>query len=258
MTSGNVNCTKLPIPALWDDQSNRRCVQEYIQGCQSAKIEQFCHQGAVDHLNRNTNCDPPKKDFEYGMDFYLLCCNVCAKGKQAYLNRQNCKRDLPPNADLSQVIVQAEFENCCSSRATKGLRSTSDYDEDYFADEISVCTRFGCDHFCEELDYDKAACTCRSGFQLNRDGRKCDDIDECLNPALNICGPDERCSNLLGTYQCLKTDSSNGSLNGSLTDSAANVTTRNLAVRSQLNEQDEIQCKKNEYFDPHRNKCIGK
>lgn len=190
------------------------------------------------------------------MEFYSLCCSVCEKGRETYLKRQSCIRSLPLDAEMPQIIVQAEFENCCSSKAAKVLRSQEDYEEvDPFDENYSICTKSGCDHFCVEIDYNKAECSCRNGFQLNKDGRKCDDINECLSQ--NECLPNQKCNNLQGSYECLNVvlNSTNSSLDE----------TRKLNLRNKLNEThqifndtDSLQCKNGSYFDPHRNICIGK
>ena len=148
MNTGNVNCTQMPQPNLWNAQANRRCIDEYLKGCQLAKIEAFCHQGTADFL-RDGKCSPLNRTtYELGADYYDLCCSVCARGKETYLRKQSCKRDLPPDANLAQLFVQAEFENCCSYKATKGLRSVADYEE-AFDEDFNVCTKFGCEHFCQ-------------------------------------------------------------------------------------------------------------
>ena len=225
-----------------------------MKGCQLAKMEHFCQLGVSDHLKySNQKCEPLKREYELAMDFYVLCCNVCAKGKASYLNKQSCKPDVPLNAGMPEIIIQNQFEYCCSSKTTKGLRSLSDFEQedDYFdTEDVDICTKFGCDHFCREIDFNKAECSCRKGFELNRDRRKCDDIDECAL-RLNDCLPNvQACTNLPGTFECKE-------LVLNSTDPTNNET-KKLFLRNKLDaEEDEAQCKNGSYFDPHRNKCIG-
>ena len=252
MNTGNVNCTKQMTPDLWDEQINRRCIDEYRAGCQLARIENFCHLGSTDFL-RDGKCNSSTLPNEYGNGFYRLCCDACRQGRDAYLKRQPCKRDLPANANEPQQFVKAEFENCCSAKATKGLRSVGDYDE--FDEEINACTKFGCEHLCQEIDYDKAVCSCRSGFQLNKDGRSCLDVNECSHPGLNECSPAQVCINLPGSYQCSEIAQPANS-----TRSDSNET-RSLSLRGSPNEMANTknqECKEGSYFDPHRNFCVGK
>lgn len=249
----NANCTKMPLPNLWDQQANQRCVNEYVRGCQLAKIEAFCHQGASDFL-RDNKCNPQTSN-EFGADFYDLCCSVCAKGKQAYLAKQSCKRDLPSNANDAQLFVQAEFENCCSDNTTKSLRSAV---EDAFDEELNICDKYGCEHFCQEIDLNQVACTCRTGFRLANDGRRCVDIDECSHSSLNECSPSQACNNLPGSYECTELAQP---VNTTESQSSANETSRPLSLRESANEivdTKDPQCKEGSYFDPHRNTCVGK
>lgn len=247
-----MNCTKVSIPSLWDEKAEKQCTIEYINGCKQAKIKKFCKKGSNDYLsNRNVNCEPiQQSDSEYGMDFYSLCCNVCAAGKQAFLDKKSCKHDLPDNADKSQLIAEMEFENCCTSFVTNRLRSTNDHDEEYNEEESDICSKFACEHFCEELDFNLAACSCRIGYRLNSDNRKCDDIDECSDSSLNICGPNEQCKNLPGSFECVENITETKLIN------SLNQTRQ---IRNLNDEKDaKYNCNKNEYFDVHRNKCIGK
>lgn len=220
-----------------------------------AKIEKFCQQGANDLLkNESIKCEELKQPYEVGMDFYPLCCNICAKGREVYLNGGICKQDLPSNATLVDFIVKNEFENCCSSTAAKGLRSTGDFedDESKIYENLDFCQNYGCDHFCVEVDYHQALCSCRNGFALNADGKKCDDIDECLITP-NLCLPNQKCINLNGTYDC-----KNLELDQQYSIENQTNESRNLNLRSSFNDSQEDRECKDGYFDPHRNMCIGK
>jgi hypothetical protein len=46
-------------------------------------------------------------------------------------------------------------------------------------------------------------CMCNSGFKLAMSGKKCEDIDECMSPKLNKCGPNGACRNTVGGYECV-------------------------------------------------------
>ena len=45
---------------------------------------------------------------------------------------------------------------------------------------------------------------CRKGFEPDKYNRRCNDINECLDPSLNNCLSDERCINIEGDFRCEK------------------------------------------------------
>lgn len=57
-----------------------------------------------------------------------------------------------------------------------------------------------CSHHCHNSP-GRFACSCPPGYVLGRDGRSCEDLDECRwnNGG---CGPDRECLNTQGSYHC--------------------------------------------------------
>eukprot|EP01068_Selenidium_serpulae_P003386 Selendium_serpulae@DN3028_c0_g1_i1.p1 len=50
-------------------------------------------------------------------------------------------------------------------------------------------------------------CKCKPGFGPSASGKSCNDIDECLQPGLNLCDQaTARCRNLPGSYECVCKD----------------------------------------------------
>ena len=45
-------------------------------------------------------------------------------------------------------------------------------------------------------------CQCHPGFRLSESG-SCEDINECKENEIDICGKHGRCVNLVGTFECL-------------------------------------------------------
>lgn len=66
------------------------------------------------------------------------------------------------------------------------------------------CLALGCDFVCQG-DGESYACVCDSGFQLAKDGRSCEDVNECADrrqcPWENF-----RCDNLIGSFKCVCKD----------------------------------------------------
>lgn len=56
----------------------------------------------------------------------------------------------------------------------------------------------GCAHECRSGEL-QAICSCRNGYKLSRDGKNCDDIDECYN---GFAKCQHRCENTPGSFEC--------------------------------------------------------
>lgn len=53
----------------------------------------------------------------------------------------------------------------------------------------------------------KFECACKSGFAPSANGKSCEDIDECVQPQLNMCDPlTTVCRNFAGAYECICKD----------------------------------------------------
>jgi len=63
------------------------------------------------------------------------------------------------------------------------------------------CATNKCSYKCAMIN-NKPTCSCLSGFALATDGISCNDIDECSNPVLNMCGVKSKCTNTIGGYTC--------------------------------------------------------
>lgn len=89
---------------------------------------------------------------------------------------------LPPNIDRS---IASDVDECSSSALNK------------------------CDHTCENT-VAHYTCRCQKGYRLSGDGHSCVDIDECLGDETadgdlsGPCGPEQRCVNTAGGYECRK------------------------------------------------------
>lgn len=77
---------------------------------------------------------------------------------------------------------------------------------DFVVDIIDPCADMECDHLCIKDDSDTAVCGCHLGYELDQDGKTCNDIDECADPTLNLCDVNATCSNLDGGYTCICPD----------------------------------------------------
>jgi len=55
----------------------------------------------------------------------------------------------------------------------------------------------GCEHSCNDVSKGKVYCSCPSGYQLDSNGIKCKDVDECVESKCS-----ERCVNTPGSFHC--------------------------------------------------------
>ena len=91
-----------------------------------------------------------------------------------------------------------------------------------------------CDHVCTDKKYG-FDCSCYDGFQLSSakpKSGKCEDVNEC-DAGKTICGKNEFCSNLIGSYECLCED-------GFKKDVLKSISSSNFVGCVDINE-----CKKN-------------
>ncbi|KAK4337015.1 hypothetical protein RND71_043970 [Anisodus tanguticus] len=249
----NVNCTNQYKPDLWDKEIVNRCIEEYNKGCQLAQINKFCESGAKNNLENNeTICKIPNQPREFGIEYYKVCCEVCNKGKEAFSRKEICERILPTGSTIVDEITKKQFENCCNEHLERNLRKLEDFD-DNLGEELTACSKMNCEHFCDDLDFEKGICRCRSNYRLNENGKTCDDIDECLYE--NMCNKYQKCVNLPGTYECKDLI-----LNETISSNATTVSQKRSLLKNE-NEPENLEftidCK-NGYYDPHINSCVGK
>ncbi|XP_014665861.1 PREDICTED: signal peptide, CUB and EGF-like domain-containing protein 3, partial [Priapulus caudatus] len=57
----------------------------------------------------------------------------------------------------------------------------------------------GCAHMCQSQK-GKIMCSCRTGYHLAKDEKRCEDVDECSSEKSNIC--EQQCVNTQGNYRC--------------------------------------------------------
>ncbi|KAI1309315.1 hypothetical protein HDE_00175 [Halotydeus destructor] len=62
-----------------------------------------------------------------------------------------------------------------------------------------------CQHKCIDHD-EEMKCDCYPGYRLGQDGRQCDDVDECRNPA--ACPADQQCVNFVAASSASRTKES--------------------------------------------------
>ncbi len=86
----------------------------------------------------------------------------------------------------------------CGTPEEGGIRG---FDGGVTVPPAKTCAETTCDPnaTCQEMAAD-AICTCNAGFRGN--GARCDDIDECQDPALSGCSAQAECANRPGSFSC--------------------------------------------------------
>ena len=164
--------------------------------CVKQMQESVCAMGMSVAINGRT-CGV-KRSLYYGKDDHQECCYCCYLGMEAKRRNMGCR-----TSAVLGFPCQKSFSRCCllqdphpsgipnifgpiqSTAAPTTLRRT--------------CSSLGCSQSCVILR-GVPTCVCRSGFEINRNGRSCDDVNECARNG--TCGQNEICKNTYGSYQC--------------------------------------------------------
>ena len=190
----NFNCSQVPESSFFDDELTGKCNERYMLSCKIAKMTSYCNWGSSDlQFGRNGKCEPLNEgEFEFGMDFYVACCQACRRGLAdatiiPYSSGANCKRELPINSTLGDSLLLEQMEKCCWHWSES------------IGDQTGVCDKLNCE---QECDGEMGLCLCRDGYRIDEeDGQSCLDVDECSSNT--ACESGQRCFNLPGTYQCV-------------------------------------------------------
>ncbi|XP_065890335.1 uncharacterized protein [Dysidea avara] len=116
------------------------------------------------------------------------------RNKSTCKDIDECKRGLHKCSDQSTCMNTLGSYKCVSADCSPGYRDTKDGCKD-----INECEGdHGCAHECVNT-LGSYKCTCRPGYRLGGNDKRCKDNDECLT---NNGGCDHICTNTKGSYQC--------------------------------------------------------
>ncbi|KAG8193076.1 hypothetical protein JTE90_017827 [Oedothorax gibbosus] len=127
------------------------------------------------------------------------CCEGCLLGLQTHALRMPCT--------FSRFAFGAPwdeaFRDCCQNPQLQNGISPSPQPPP----ATSRCAVGNpCSQICEEVG-NAVRCSCVPGYKLSSDLHTCEDVDECVL-GTHTCNPStERCSNVVGGFQCLETRS---------------------------------------------------
>jgi len=139
--------------------------------------------------------------------FFRRVCKRC----------RSCLQTAAVKVFVLEMLVKAFVGKVCRWRLTSCyqifsvvkiyqivLADCSSYDAsqcNYDSSRDSTCSEHVCSFNASGAESSLVhKCPCSKGFELKND--QCEDVDECLHVALNLCDLYANCSNLNGSYLC--------------------------------------------------------
>ncbi|XP_077325480.1 fibulin-1 isoform X1 [Lithobates pipiens] len=194
-------CKNLPVLS---DSKQCRITQE--QCCINQLEELHCTTG-ITIANEQDSCDiNEQENATCESRFVKRCCNCCLLGRTAQVQGQSCEQSLFLGYQCSLV-----FRACCVKGHDGPDMSSLNHDEannpslplsgteDFLM--VDRCRGGGpCDHQCRDTG-SSVVCSCYAGYELQPDGFKCDDINECIVGTHN-CKVGQSCINQVGSFRC--------------------------------------------------------
>lgn len=147
---------------------------------------------------------------------FVLYCNVISVGGQLSLSRGMCnfdpcvKEPVAARCEVDVSYVGVALCICPDGFVGDGKPPANGGTGCQQQNECLIGNH-DCDlenQICEDKDpvadgipYE---CRCKPGYGPSASGRTCNDVDECLQPSLNLCEPETTmCRNLPGSYECV-------------------------------------------------------
>ncbi|KAK5607109.1 hypothetical protein CRENBAI_007290 [Crenichthys baileyi] len=125
------------------------------------------------------------------------CCDCCTLGLKTDSMGFSC--------DFQDLHLDKQCSNaarvCCEKPKEINPTAKAPEETEVFAtrppEEANTCRELNCSQLC----VDNGRCACNDGFQLQRDGVICGDINECLKGSHN-CSAEQVCVNTEGSFYC--------------------------------------------------------
>ncbi|XP_063164405.1 fibulin-1 isoform X2 [Candoia aspera] len=191
------DCRLLP-----SDLDSKECRIAQEQCCLSQLEELHCTTGMA-IASKQEDCDLPRENSTCEDKIIRKCCHCCFLGKEAQKQGHSCEQSLFMGYQCGLV-----FRACC----VEGQESLDavivdnpnkevvevNLEDHYLNDR---CRGGGpCTQQCRDTGT-SVLCSCFMGYQLQRDGFTCEDINECITSA-NTCSIGQICVNTVGSFRC--------------------------------------------------------
>ncbi|KAM7367014.1 hypothetical protein PAMP_014940 [Pampus punctatissimus] len=196
-TQGGQDCTVLP---LISSSHTCRIVQE--QCCAAAVEDKHCDNG-IKMARLQEPCERPFFQGEpWETQISKMCCDCCTLGLMLASQGSSCELQ---GLFLGKQCAHAA-RSCCAKNTTKEIKPTvkapvKEKPEIKVTakplEETDTCK----DSICSQLCVNKGVCACYDGYQLQKDGVNCEDVNECLTGNHN-CVFGQVCINTEGSFRC--------------------------------------------------------
>ncbi|CAH3024316.1 unnamed protein product [Porites evermanni] len=136
------------------------------------------------------------------------CAQQCTNTPGSFVCSCNAGFTLNSNKYSCDDINECEPTNDCMHKCNNTIGNYTCYCNDFFevnqSDSKSCvpsnpCSDNNCNQVCYRGQGDTQSCDCFAGYQLNSDGKTCEDIDECKISGVRCT---QECKNLDGSYEC--------------------------------------------------------
>uniref|UniRef100_T1IWC6 EGF-like domain-containing protein n=1 Tax=Strigamia maritima TaxID=126957 RepID=T1IWC6_STRMM len=188
-----------PVSGIPVDLQTPCLVTASICCLRSSRIA-MCELGKVDAMDGHECLRSVLPGGEYRKD----CCDSCKIGLMTGSRGESCSF----STFGFEYPWDEGFADCCQiSKLSSGGISLPDVNENNEVQDGRCGANNPCEHLCKDTGH-AIECSCQSGYQLEKDGKSCVDIDECVS-GFHLCDHDlQQCVNTEGSYFCLSQDGS--------------------------------------------------
>ncbi|CAJ1055051.1 fibulin-1-like [Xyrichtys novacula] len=185
------------LPLISSSQTCR-IVQE--QCCAAAVANRLCENG-IKMARVQGACERPFFQGDpWETKISKMCCDCCTLGLMLASRGSNC--------ELQGMLLGRQCahtaQTCCGKNTTEEakpkaegtLRPVSNVTAKPIEDS-NTCKHSNCSQLC----LGNGTCACRDGYRLQRDGVRCEDVNECLTENHN-CVYGQVCINTEGSFRC--------------------------------------------------------
>ncbi|XP_056224283.1 fibulin-1-like isoform X1 [Seriola aureovittata] len=194
---GGHDCTILP---LISSSHNCRIAQE--QCCAAAVLDKLCDNG-IKLAHSQGACERPFFQGDpWETEISKMCCDCCMLGLMAVGRGSSC--------ELQGLLLGRQCahtaETCCGKNTTADVKRNVEVPATA-KPKASITTKppetlDSCkDSNCSQLCVGNGSCACHDGYQLQKDGVNCEDVNECVTGGHN-CIFGQFCINTEGSFRC--------------------------------------------------------
>lgn len=190
---GGQDCTILPLIS-----SSHTCRIAQEQCCAAAVGDRLCDNG-IKMAKGQGACERPFFQGDpWETKISKMCCDCCMLGLMTASQASGC--------ELQGLLLGRQCahtaHSCCGRNTTEETEPnvTEKPETNVTAkppEGSDPCRDSRCSHLCEG----NGTCACRDGYQLQKDGVNCQDVNECLTGSHN-CIFGQVCINTEGSFRC--------------------------------------------------------